>query len=47
MLTKFFDGVIMLRFVKAKLAKGKFYGAKKTIKIWDVDADNIVISNEE
>ena len=35
----------MLRFGKTKVAKEKFYGAKKTINIWDVNVDNIVISN--
>ena len=30
---------------KTKAAKEEFYGAKKPIKIWDVDVDNIVISN--
>ena len=44
--TKFFDSITMLKFGKDKSSKkGKeFYGAKKTIKIWDVDIDNIVIS---
>ena len=43
MTTKFFDSKIMSRFGKAKVAKEKFYGAKKTLKIWDVDVDDIVI----
>ena len=34
----------MLRFSKAKVAKEHFYGAKKPIKIRDVNVDNIVIS---
>ena len=34
----------MLRFGKTKVAKEEFYGAKKPIKIWDVNVDNIVIS---
>ena len=34
----------MLRFNETKVAKGKFYGAKKSINIWDLNADNIVIS---
>ena len=34
----------MLRFGKTKIAKGKFYAAKKPIKICDVNVDNIVIS---
>ena len=33
----------MLSFGKTKVAKRKFYGAKKPINIWDVNADNIVI----
>ena len=33
----------MLRFIKTKVAKGKFYGVKKTIETWDVDVDNIFI----
>ena len=35
----------MLRFHKIKVAKEKFYNAKKPIKIWDVNAENIIISN--
>ena len=34
----------MLRFSKTKAAKEEFYGVKKTIKTWDVDVDNMVIS---
>ena len=34
----------MLRFGKAKVTEEKFYGAKRPIKICDVDADNIFIS---
>ena len=34
----------MLRFGKTKVAKEKFYVAKKPINIWDVNVDNIVIS---
>ena len=34
----------MLRFGKRKVAKEEFYGAKRPIKIWDVNVDNIVIS---
>ena len=34
----------MLRFGKTKIAKEKFYAAKKPIKIWDVNVENIVIS---
>ena len=34
----------MLIFVETKVMKEKFYVAKKTMKIWDVNVDNIVIS---
>ena len=34
----------MLRFGETKVTKERFYAAKKPIKIWDVDIDNIVIS---
>ena len=34
MATKFFD--------KTKIAKKEFYGAKKPMKIWDVDVGNVV-----
>ena len=34
----------MLRFGKLKVAKEEFYGAKRPIKIWNVNVDNIVIS---
>ena len=34
----------MLRFNKAKIVKVKFFGAKKPTQIWDVNADNIVVS---
>ena len=34
----------MLRFGKIKVAKEEFYSAKKSINIWDVDVNNIVIS---
>ena len=33
-----------MRFGETKRAKEKFYAAKKTINIWDVNADNIVVS---
>ena len=29
---------------KTKVVKEKFYGAKKSIQIWDVDDNNIAIS---
>ena len=44
MTTKFFDSIQILRFDKTKVAKEEFFGAKKSIKIWNVDVDNIVIS---
>ena len=34
----------MVKFGKAKTATEKFYAAKKAIKIYDVNVDNIVIS---
>ena len=33
----------MVKFVKEEIAKEKFYAAKKPVKIWDVNVDNIVI----
>ena len=33
-----------MRFDKTKVAKEEFHWAKKPIKIWDVNVDNIVIS---
>ena len=35
----------MLRFGKKKVRKVEFYDAKKPIKIWDVNFNNIIISN--
>ena len=35
---------MMLRFYKTKVTKEKFYCAKKPVNIWDVNADNIVVS---
>ena len=32
-----------MRFEETKVTKEKFYAAKKTIKVWDVNVDNIVI----
>ena len=47
-ITTFFDSIIMLRFGETKVAKEKFYGKKqikkKTINIWHVNVDDIVIS---
>ena len=37
----------MVRFGEKETAKEKFYAAKKPIKIWDVNVDNIVISITE
>ena len=34
----------MLRFGETKIAKDKFYAAKKPINTWDVNVDNKVIS---
>ena len=34
----------MLRFGERQIAKEKFYGAKKPIKIWGVSVENIVMS---
>ena len=35
----------MLTSGETKVAEEEFYGAKKPINIWDVNVDNIVISN--
>ena len=43
-MTTFFDVAIILRFGETKVTKEKIYGAKKVIKIWYVDPNNIVIS---
>ena len=34
-----------MRFGKTEVVKEEFYGAKKPIKNWDVNVDNIVDSN--
>ena len=34
----------MLRFGETKVTKEKFYAAKKPTEIWDVNVDNIFIS---
>ena len=34
----------MVRFGQKEIVNEKFYAAKKTIKIWDVNVDNIVVS---
>ena len=34
----------MLKFGKIRVAKEELYGAKKLIKIWNVNIDNIIIS---
>ena len=41
----FFDSIIILSFGETKIAKEEFYGAKKPIKIWYVDVNNIVDVN--
>ena len=41
MTTKCFDNVTMLRFGKTKVSKEELM-VQKTIKIWDIDVDNIV-----
>ena len=33
-----------MRFKEKKIAKEKFYTAKKPVKIWNVNVDNIIIS---
>ena len=43
MTTTFFDSIIMMRFGQIKVAIKKSHGAKKPIKIWDVDVDDILI----
>ena len=43
-MTIFFHSKIMLRFADTKVTKQKFYGAKKTINMQDINVDNIVIS---
>ena len=40
----FFHSIIMMRFGERERVKEKFFAAKKPIKIWDANADNIVIS---
>ena len=34
----------MIKFEKTEIAKETFYAAKKPLKIWDVNVDNIVVS---
>ena len=41
----FIHSIIMVRFGEKEIEKGKFYAAKRPIKICDVDVDNKVISN--
>ena len=38
-----FNSIMMLRSEEKKLAKEKLYGAKKSINIWSVNIDNLVI----
>ena len=40
----FFDLIIMARFGETKVAKAKFYAAKKAINIYNVNIDSIVTS---
>ena len=35
----------MMRFGETKVAKEKFHGAKKPMKIWDVNVNNIPSQN--
>ena len=42
-ITNFFHSIIMVKFGKAEIAKRKLYAVYKSMKIWDVNADNIVI----
>ena len=35
------DSIIMLRFRQKKIVRQQFYGAKKTLKLWDVNINNI------
>ena len=44
MAAKCFDGIIMLIFVTTIIAKEELYGAKKQIKMWDVNDHSTVIS---
>ena len=39
----FFNRIMMSRFGQIKIEKGKFCGAKKPLKIWDVNVYNTVI----
>ena len=34
----------MVKFGEKEIEKEKFYASKKSIKVWDVNVDNIVIS---
>ena len=34
----------MVKFGKTEIAKEKFYAAIKSINIWDINVDNVVIS---
>ena len=40
----FFNSIKMLKFGETKVAKEKIYGAKKPIKIWDVNVGDIVFA---
>ena len=43
--TKIFASMIMSILGQTKVAKEEFYGGKEHINIWDVNYDNILISN--
>ena len=44
MITNVFHSMIMVRSGGREIIKEKLYAAKKPIKIWDFNVDNIVIS---
>ena len=44
MITNFFHSMIMVRSGGREIIKEKLHAAKKPIKIWDFNVDNIVIS---
>ena len=35
---------MMVRFGEKEIAKEKFYAAKRPVKVWNVNVDNIVVS---
>ena len=42
--TNFVHSIIMMKFEEREIAKDIFYAAKRPIRIWGVNVDNIVIS---